>query len=137
MASVNRVILIGNLGADPEVRYTQGGTAVANMRIATNESWTDKQGQRHDRTEWHRVIVWGKQGETCAEYLSKGRSVYLEGRLQTREWTDNDGRKNYSTEVVADRVVFLSTGQRDDRRDSGGHDDRDTSGAPDDGDIPF
>lgn len=111
MASVNKVILIGNLGADPEVRYTQGGTAVANLRIATNEVWNDKQGNRQERTEWHRVVVWGKQGEQCAEYLSKGRTVYLEGKLQTREWNDKEGRKNYSTEVVADRVVFLGSGQ--------------------------
>lgn len=126
MASVNKVILIGNLGADPEVRYTQSGTAVANMRIATNETWTDKSGNRQDRTEWHRVVVWGKQGEQCAEYLSKGRSVYVEGKLQTREWMDKEGRKNYSTEVVADRVVFLSTGQG-----GGGGMRRDPS--PDDG----
>lgn len=149
MASVNKVIIIGNLGADPEVRYTQGGTAVANMRIATNESWTDKQGNRQDRTEWHRVVVWGKQGENCAEYLSKGRSVYVEGRLQTREWTDNDGRKNYSTEVVADRVVFLSTGngvgngdnrgssRRNDRNDSTPWFGEPSRPGPSDEDIPF
>lgn len=104
---VNKVILIGNLGADPEVRFTPGGQAVANFRIATSESWTDKQGQKQDRTEWHKIVVWGKQGENCGEYLKKGRQCFVEGRLQTREWTDKEGKKNYTTEVVATHVVFL------------------------------
>ena len=107
MASVNKVILIGNLGSDPEVRFTQGGTAVANFRIATNESYTDKAGQRQDRTEWHRIVAWGKTAELCGEYLRKGRQVYLEGKLQTREWLDKENRKNFSTEIVASNVVFL------------------------------
>ena len=106
---VNKVILIGNLGVDPEVRYTPQGTAIATFRIATNESWTDKSGQRQDRTEWHRIVVWGRQGELCGEYLSKGRQVFLEGRLQTREWTDKENHKNYTTEVVATHVVFLGS----------------------------
>jgi single-strand DNA-binding protein len=106
-SGVNRVILVGNLGADPEVRFTPGGQAVANFRIATNESWTDKNGQKQDRTEWHRIVVWGKLGELCGQYLSKGRQCYVEGRLQTREWTDKENRKNYTTEVVAQNVVFL------------------------------
>lgn len=145
--SVNKVILIGNLGADPEIRYTQSGTAVANMRIATNESWTDKQGNRQDRTEWHRVVAWGKTGELCAEYLAKGRSVYLEGRLQTREWTNKEGQKQWTTEIVAEKVVFLSTGNaRGERRDSRdgypggvGHGYQQHSGPefPADDDIPF
>jgi single-strand DNA-binding protein len=108
---VNKVILVGNLGADPEVRFTPSGQAVANFRIATGESWTDKNGQKQDRTEWHRIVVWGKLAELCGEYLAKGRQCFVEGRLQTREWTDKENRKNYTTEVVANNVVFL--GSRD------------------------
>ncbi len=107
MAGVNKVILIGNLGADPEVRFTPGGQAVANFRIATSENWTDKQGQKQERTEWHRIVVWGKLGELCGEYLAKGRQCHVEGRLQTREWTDKEGKKAYTTEVVATNVTFL------------------------------
>jgi len=104
---VNKVILVGNLGADPEVRFTPSGQAVANFRIATSENWTDKSGQKQERTEWHRIVVWGKLGELCGEYLAKGRQCFVEGRLQTREWTDKEGKKNYTTEVVASNVVFL------------------------------
>jgi single-strand DNA-binding protein len=104
---VNKVILVGNLGADPEVRFTPSGQAVANFRIATSENWTDKSGQKQERTEWHRIVVWGKLGELCGEYLAKGRQCFVEGRLQTREWTDKEGKKNYTTEVVAANVVFL------------------------------
>lgn len=104
---LNKAILIGNLGADPEVRFTPGGQAVANFRIATSESWTDKGGQKQERTEWHRIVVWGKLAELCGEYLAKGRQCYVEGRLQTREWTDKENKKNYTTEVVANNVVFL------------------------------
>ena len=107
MASVNKVILIGNLGKDPEVRFTPGGQAVANFSIATSDSWTDKSGQKQERTEWHRIVVWGKLAELCGEYLKKGRQCYIEGRLQTREWTDKENRKNYTTEVVANTVTFL------------------------------
>jgi single-strand DNA-binding protein len=111
---VNKVILIGNLGKDPEVRYTPDGRAVANFNIATSESWTDKAtNEKKEKTEWHRIVVWGKTAENCAEYLSKGRQVYIEGRLQTREWTNKEGQKQYSTEVVANPVggvVFLSSG---------------------------
>ncbi|MCI0571722.1 MAG: single-stranded DNA-binding protein [Myxococcaceae bacterium] len=107
---VNKVILVGNLGADPEVRFTPGGQAVANFRIATSESWTDKNGQKQERTEWHRIVVWGKLAELCGEYLAKGRQCYVEGRLQTREWNDKEGKKNYTTEVVASSVVFLGGG---------------------------
>jgi single-strand DNA-binding protein len=113
MASLNKVMLIGNLGKDPEVRYTQGGQPVANFTLATNESWTDKQGQKQERTEWHRIVVWGKAAELCGEYLSKGRQVYVEGKLQTREWTNKEGQKQYSTEIVASPVggvVFLGGG---------------------------
>ncbi len=108
MSSVNKAILIGNLGRDPEIRYTQSGMAVANFTLATNESWSDKEsGERRERTEWHRIVVFGKMGETCGKYLSKGRQVYVEGRIQTREWEDRDGNKRYTTEIVASDVRFL------------------------------
>ena len=107
MASVNKVFLVGNLGADPEVRYTANGGAVANFRIATTDVWNDKSGQRQERTEWHRIVVWGKQAEHCGEYLRKGRAVHVEGRLQTREWEDKEGQKRFTTEINADRVTFL------------------------------
>lgn len=108
MASgVNKVILIGRLGGDPEVRYTANGGAVANFTLATNESWMDKQGQKQERTEWHKVVVWGKLGELCGQYLSKGRQAFVEGRLQTRDWTDKDGNKRYTTEIVANNIQFL------------------------------
>src|SRR5437868_9641603 len=122
MAGVNKVILIGNLGRDPEVRYTRSGQAVANFTVATNEAWTDKSGQKQERTEWHRIVVWGKAAEHCGEYLSKGRQVYIEGRLQTREWTNKEGVKQYTTEVVANPVggvVFLAGGERGPGRGAG------------------
>lgn len=110
MASVNKVILVGNLGRDPEVRFTPSGAAVANFSIATTEKWNNKQtGNPEERTEWHRIVVWGKLAELCKEYLSKGRSVYVEGRLQTRQWDDKDGNKRYTTEVVAQTVQFLGS----------------------------
>ena len=108
MASgVNKVILIGRLGGDPEVRYTTNGGAVANFNLATNESWTDKSGQKQERTEWHRVVIWGKMAELCGQYLSKGRQAYVEGRLQTREWNDKEGNKRYTTEIIAQNIQFL------------------------------
>ncbi len=108
---INKVILIGNLGKDPEVRFTPGGQAVANFNIATSESWNDKtSGQKVEKTEWHRIVVWGKLAELCGEYLKKGRQCYVEGRLQTREWTDKEGQKKYTTEVVANTVQFLGGG---------------------------
>lgn len=108
---INKVILIGNLGKDPEVRFTPGGQAVANFNIATSESWNDKtSGQKVEKTEWHRIVVWGKLAELCGEYLKKGRQCYVEGRLQTREWTDKEGVKKYTTEVVANTVQFLGGG---------------------------
>lgn len=106
MGSVNKVILIGNLGADPELKYTQNSKALCNLRVATTSVFKDKGGQRQERTEWHRVTVWGDQAENCSKYLAKGRSVYIEGRLQTRSY-DKDGQKHYATDVVAERVVFL------------------------------
>ncbi|MBF0492505.1 MAG: single-stranded DNA-binding protein [Deltaproteobacteria bacterium] len=109
MASVNKVILVGNLGSDPEVKYTPSGSAVANFTMATHERWKDASGQDQEKTEWHRIVVWGKQAENCGQYLSKGRSAYIEGRLQTREWTDKEGNKRYTTEVVAQTVQFLGS----------------------------
>src|SRR3954467_7268212 len=105
--SVNKVILVGRLGQNPEVRYTPSGAAVANFSIATSESWMDKSGQKQEKTEWHRIVVWGKIAETCGQYLTKGRQVYIEGRLQTRQWQDKDGQTKYTTEVQAQTVQFL------------------------------
>jgi single-strand DNA-binding protein len=110
MGSVNKVILVGNLGRDAELRYTPGGAAVATLNLATTEIWNDKEGQRQEKTEWHRVILWGKQAETLNQYLQKGKQIYVEGRLQTRQWDDKDGNKRYTTEVRGDRVVLLSGG---------------------------
>ena len=107
MSTVNRVIIVGNLGAKPEVRYTSNGQAVASMSVATSDKWTSKDGQQNERTTWHRVQVWGKQAETCAQHLDKGRSVYLEGSYESREYETNGGDKRTVYEVRADRVVFL------------------------------
>jgi len=141
MAGINKVILIGRLGKDPEVRYTQDGSAVASFSIATSEEWKDKEtGDKKERTEWHRIVAWRKLGELCGEYLSKGRQVYIEGKLQTRSW-EKDGVTRYTTEIVASDVQFLGS------RDSGGaspqnqYKDADVSGpsgsGPQDDDIPF
>ena len=123
MASVNKVILLGNLGRDPETRYTTGGDAVTNLNIATSEQWKDKSGEKQERTEWHRVVLFGRQAEVAGEFLKKGRSVYIEGRLQTRKYTDQDGVEKYSTEIVADRMQLLGSG-----RDSSGGDAEFSSG---------
>ena len=136
MASVNKVILIGNLGRDPETRYTTGGDAVTNLRIATTDTWKDKAGEKQEKTEWHTVVLFGRQAEIAGEYLKKGRPVYIEGRLQTRKWTDKEGVEKYSTEVVGDRMQLLGSkdgggggggdaefsggGERGARRESGG-----------------
>lgn len=142
MASVNKVILIGNLGADPETRVTGGGQKVANFNIATTERWNDKSGQKQEKTEWHRIVVWGPQADNCAQYLSKGRQVYIEGRLQTRQWDDKEGNKRYTTEVVAQRVQFLG-GPGGERRTGSGAIDAPapTDQTPDldmgNGDVPF
>ena len=109
MASVNKVILLGNLGRDPETRYTTGGDAITNLNIATSEQWKDKSGEKQERTEWHRVVLFGRQAEIAGEYLKKGRSVYIEGRLQTRKYTDKDGVEKYSTEIVGDRMQLLGS----------------------------
>lgn len=110
MSGVNKVIIVGRLGRDPEVRYTPDGVAVTNFSIATSEEWKDKNsGEKRERTEWHRVVAFRKLGEICGEYLSKGRQVYVEGRLRTRDWQDRDGNKRYTTEVVASDVQFLGS----------------------------
>ncbi len=123
MASVNKVILIGNLGRDPETRYTTDGSAVTNLNIATSEVWKDKGGEKQERTEWHRVVLFGRQAEIAGEYLKKGRSVYIEGRLQTRKYTDKEGVERYATEIVGDRMQLLGgrdTGSGGDTEFSGG-----------------
>lgn len=141
MASVNKVILIGNLGRDPELRFTRDGQGVANFTLATNERWRDKDGQNQERTEWHRIVVWGKQAENCAQYLQKGRSCYIEGRIQTREWEDKEGNKRQTTEIVAQNVTFL--GGRGEGGGGGGRPGAGTQDAPppepgpDGSEIPF
>lgn len=109
MASVNKVILVGNLGRDPEVRYTPDNAAITNISIATTDSWKDKNGDKQERTEWHRVAFFGKLAEIAGEYLKKGSQVYVEGRLQTRKWQDKEGQDRYTTEIVADRMQMLGS----------------------------
>ena len=137
MRGVNKVILVGNLGADPEVRYASSGAAVVNFRIATSENWTNKEGGKETRTEWHRIVAFGKLAEICAEYLNKGKQVFVEGRLQSRSWEDKEGNKRWTTEVVAGNVVMLG-GAGDQARGTGGEPDE---GPPaptqQDDDIPF
>ena len=144
--SVNKVILVGNLGKDPEVRYTQTGSAVANFSIATSEQWNDRDGKKQERTEWHNIVVWGKQAEHCGQYLSKGRQVYIEGSIRTRSYDDKSGNKRYITEIVAQRIQFLGGGGGtrlpQQGMDAGGVDDMAMGGMgggqpPIDDDIPF
>ena len=116
MASVNKVILLGNLGRDPETRYTTGGDAVTNLRIATTETWKDKGGEKQEKTEWHSVVLFGRQAEIAGEYLKKGRSVYIEGRLQTRKWQDKDGQDRHTTEIQVYEMKML--GGRPERSES-------------------
>ena len=139
MASLNKVMIIGNLGADPEMRYTPNGNAVTSFNVATNESFSSRDGQRQERTEWFSVVTWNRLAETCAPYLTKGRSVYVEGRLQTRSWDGQDGQKHYKTEVVAETVRFL--GGRGDERgadfDAGAPVGADGGGDIEPDDLPF
>jgi single-strand DNA-binding protein len=149
MGSVNKVILVGNLGRDAELRYTPGGAAVATINMATTEVWNDKAGQRQEKTEWHRVVLWGKSAESLSEYLTKGKQIYVEGRLQTRQWDDKDGNKRYTTEIRGDRIVLLggaggggrSSGASRTEEMGGGHAPAPAGGeAPEpltDDDIPF
>ena len=110
MGSVNKVILVGNLGRDAEMRFTPGGAAVATLNLATTEVWNDKAGQKQEKTEWHRIVLWGKTAESLNEYLTKGKQIYVEGRLQTRKWQDKDGQDKYTTEIRGDRIVLLGGG---------------------------
>ena len=109
MANLNKVTLIGRLGQDPEIRYTQSGSAVANATIATNDYWTDKQGEKQERTEWHSLVMWGRLADLAQSYLKKGSQVYVEGRIQTRDWEDDQGQKHYKTEVVVTTMQFLDS----------------------------
>jgi len=113
MANLNKVMLIGRLGQDPEIRYTQSGSAVANATIATNDYWTDKQGGKQERTEWHSLVLWGKLADLAQSYLKKGSQVYVEGRMQTRDWEDQQGQKHYKTEVVVTTMQFLDAKMSD------------------------
>ena len=135
MGSVNKVILVGNLGKDPEVRFTKDGQSVANFSIATSEKWTGKDGNKEESTEWHNIVAWGKLGEICGEYLTKGKPVYIEGKLKTQNWADNDGNIRYKTEIVASNMTMLGGAA------GGSHDAPDSSMSQrpddDDEDIPF
>jgi len=142
MASgLNKAILIGNLGKDPEVRYTPSGLGVANFNIATSEAWTNKEGVKETRTEWHRIVAFGKLAEICGEYLSKGKQVYIEGRIQTRDWEDKDGVKRYTTEIVASQMLMLGSRDSADTARPQSPPFSDFQGAPAQGpgddDIPF
>ena len=144
MGSMNKVILIGNLGRDAELRYTTTGTAVATLNLATTEVWTDRNQQRQEKTEWHRVVLWGKPAESLQEYLTKNKQIAIEGRLQTRKWEDKDGNDRYTTEVRADRVTLLGGGGGAGRGGGGGRPrgaDDDLADEPvtpaQDDDIPF
>lgn len=129
--NLNRVMLIGHLGRDPEVRYTKDGTAVANLRLATSEQWTDKAGEKQERTEWHTVVLWGRLAEIAEQYLQKGRLVFVEGRLETRKWQDQSGADRYSTEVKAQTLQMLGRGEGGERGS-----DRSTERDPADGERP-
>lgn len=146
MSGLNKVMLIGRLGSDPELRYTPDGTAVASFSIATSEEWKDKNtGEKKERTEWHRVVAWRKLGEICGEYLAKGKQVYVEGRIQTRGWEDKDGNKRYTTEIIASDIQFL--GAKDSSNAGGSYINKPRVAGPDmpapqgsetrDDDIPF
>ena len=158
MGSVNKAILLGNLGRDAEMRFTAGGTPVATVSLATTERYNDREGNKKEDTQWHRVVIWGKTAESLHEYLTKGKQIYVEGRIQTREWTDKEGKQVKTTEIRADRVVLLGGGggagggdraarpQRDRFATAGAgvgggggdmHDDMGPIDAPNDDDIPF
>lgn len=145
MGSVNKAILVGNLGRDAEMRYTPSGVAVTNFSVATTETWKDKAGEKQERTEWTRCQLWGKAAAAVTEYLTKGKQVFVEGRLQTNEWTDKDGNKRKTTEVRVDRVVLLGGGKGGERRRDEHVRDEDMGAAAeqpqapelDDSDIPF
>ena len=135
--SVNKVILIGRLGKDPEMRFTPSGKAVTNFSMATSESWKDAAGERQEKTEWHKIQIWGPLAEIAAKYLSKGKQVYVEGRLQTREWEDQSGQKRYTTEIVASALTMLGGGSGSEHSDSSEHSGFEHTGGYDDDSIPF
>ena len=138
MAGINKAILVGNLGGDPELRYTPSGTAVANFTLATSEQWTGKDGEKKEQTEWHRIVAWRRLGEICGEYLHKGSQVYIEGRIQTRSWEDRDGNKKYTTEIIAQTMKMLGSSGKEGRTKS--PEERFPSEEPisiPDDDIPF
>lgn len=140
MAGVNKVILVGRLGADPEVRYTNSGTPVATFRMATSVNFTNKNGEKTDKTEWHRIVAFGRLGEICGEYLAKGKQVYIEGRLQTREWEDRDGNKRRTTEIIANTMQMLGAASDQVRADASEISPPPPDGSPDIGtedDVPF
>jgi single-strand DNA-binding protein len=152
MGSVNKAILVGNLGRDAEIRFTSGGTAVANVSLATTEKFTDREGQKKEDTQWHRIVIWGKTAEALQPYLTKGKQIYVEGRIETREWTDKEGKKAKTTEIRADKIVLLGGGGASGERgarparasfgagDSGGGEpsgDFASVDPPNDDDIPF
>jgi single-strand DNA-binding protein len=152
MGSVNKAILVGNLGRDAEMRFTAGGTPVATVSLATTEKFTDKEGQKREDTQWHRIVIWGKTAQSLHEYLTKGKQIYVEGRIQTREWTDKEGKAVKTTEIRADRIVLLGGGgggggERGSRPSGGARPQADSSfegggdmgpvDAPHDDDIPF
>lgn len=116
---VNKVIILGRLGSDPELRQTSGGASVANFSLATTEKWTDKSGEKKSHTEWHRIVVWGKLADVCSTFLRKGKQAYVEGKLQTREWQDKDGQTKYTTEIVASSVQFVGD-RNSEKHESGG-----------------
>ncbi len=120
MSGVNKAIIVGRLGTDPEVKTVTSGQTVCRLSVATSENWTDRDGQKQERTEWHRVVVWGRMAEVCGQHLAKGRQVYLEGRLQTRSWEDQQGVKKYTTEIVASTVQFLGGNDRSSQSQSMG-----------------
>ena len=139
MAGVNKVILVGRLGKEPEVRYTPGGVTVANFTIATSDEWRDKDsGEMQERTEWHRIVAWRRLGEICGEYLHKGSQVYIEGRLQTRSWDDREGNKRYTTEIIAQNMQMLGPSTKKGKAESSDerYPDEEPISIPDD-DIPF
>jgi single-strand DNA-binding protein len=149
MGSVNKAILVGNLGRDAEMRFTAGGTPVATVSIATTERFTDRDGQKREDTQWHRIVIWGKTAESLHEYLTKGKQIYVEGRIQTRDWTDKEGKQQRTTEIRADRIVLLGGGGGGEMRTGRSSRDRfaevsepapadaGTVDAPHDDDIPF
>ncbi len=120
MSGVNKAIIVGRLGSDPEMKTVTSGQTVCRLSVATSENWTDRDGQKQERTEWHRVVVWGRMAEVCGQHLAKGRQVYLEGRLQTRSWEDPQGVKKYTTEIVASTVQFLGANDRSQSQSTGG-----------------